>query len=145
MLFEEQERRRYEMKLAIDKSRQHQLDKKQREKEILAQEQKEFTEFWKIRNQELEIARQQEEEEELMRNKEVKGYLKKQMEVKQRKVEDEFKRELQEQTKAQALLDQQEKTFYSYAEQCVKQWQDNGKNVKPLILELKGYKKRLVS
>jgi len=50
MLFEEQERRRYEMKLAIDKSRQHQLDKKQREKEILAQEQKEFTEFWKIRN-----------------------------------------------------------------------------------------------
>jgi len=40
------------------------------------------------------------------------------------------------------LLDQQEKNFYSFAEQAISEWQAKGKNVKPLIMELKGYKKR---
>jgi hypothetical protein len=41
------------------------------------------------------------------------------------------------------MLDQQEKGFYSYAEEALKTWADKGKNVKPLILELKSYKKRV--
>ena len=45
--------------------------------------------------------------------------------------------------KTQALLDQQEKNFYSYAERCIETWQTQGKNVKPLIMELKNYKKRV--
>lgn len=45
---------------------------------------------------------------------------------------------------AQALLDQQEKNFYSYAERCIAEWQSQGKNVKPLILELKNYRKRIL-
>ena len=45
---------------------------------------------------------------------------------------------------AQALLDQQEKNFYSYAERCIAEWQAQGKNVKPLILELKNYRKRIL-
>ena len=44
----------------------------------------------------------------------------------------------------QALQDQQEKNFYSYAEKCIDEWQGQGKNVKPLIIELKNYKKRVV-
>lgn len=66
------------------------------------------------------------------------------MEVKQKKQEEIFKQELGEQARAQALLDQQEKQFYSYAEMAVKNWQESGKNVKPLILELKNYKKQVV-
>ena len=42
-----------------------------------------------------------------------------------------------------ALLDEQDKKFYSYAEKAIKQWQDSGKNIKPLIMELKTYKKRI--
>jgi hypothetical protein len=38
------------------------------------------------------------------------------MELKQKKVEDQFKQELEETTRAQALLDTNEKNFYSYAE-----------------------------
>jgi hypothetical protein len=38
------------------------------------------------------------------------------MDLKQRKVEDQFRQELEETTKAQALLDTNEKNFYSYAE-----------------------------
>lgn len=60
------------------------------------------------------------------------------------KIEDEFKRELEEAHKHRALLDQNEKQFYSYAERCIKEWQDLGKNVTPLILELKNYKKKII-
>lgn len=143
-LIEEKERRRYEMKQAIEQSRHHQIAKKVAAKEQSQQEEKEFSEFWKIRNEELELARQQEVEEERLRCEELKGYLHKQMEDKQRKIEEQFRLELQAQAKAQALLDHNEKQFYSYAEECVKGWHESGKNVKPLILELKNYKKRLV-
>lgn len=73
-LFEEQERRRMELKEMIDKSRYQQMEKRRLEKERDNNEQKEFTEFWKIRNEELAIAEQQEKEEERMRKEELKGY-----------------------------------------------------------------------
>ena len=63
---------------------------------------------------------------------------------KKRKAEDDYKKELEAAAKTQALLDEKEKQFYSYAEQCIKEWEANGKNVKPLIMELKGYKKRII-
>jgi hypothetical protein len=44
----------------------------------------------------------------------------------------------------QALQDEQEKGFYSYAEQAIRQWQESGKNIKPLIIELKNYKKKIL-
>ena len=43
-----------------------------------------------------------------------------------------------------SLLDQQYKNFYSYAEKCIAEWQSQGKNVKPLIMELKNYKKKAI-
>jgi hypothetical protein len=57
--------------------------------------------------------------------------------------EEEFKREQKNSTKSQALVDQQDKHFYSYAERCMKEWKDQGKNVTPLILELKKQAKDL--
>ena len=42
------------------------------------------------------------------------------------------------------MADQHEKNFYGYAEKCIKEWQDSGKNVKPIIMELKNYKKRVL-
>jgi len=41
-------------------------------------------------------------------------------------------------------VDQQEKNFYSYAEQAIAEWGAAGKNVKPLVMELKNYKKRIL-
>jgi hypothetical protein len=96
-----------------------------------------------MRNEELQVAEQQEKEEARVRSEEMKSYLKKQIEVKHNKAESDFKVELETATRTQALIDQQERSFYSYAEQALKQWNDQGKNVKPLILELKGYKKKV--
>ncbi len=131
------------MKEAIERSRQQQISRKKAEKDADHQEQKEFAEFWKIRNEELAIQEQQEKEEERLRAQELQKHLRNQKQFKEKLAEEEFRTEMEAQTSAQALLDQQEKNFYSYAEQCIKEWQATGKNVKPLILELKGYKKRI--
>jgi hypothetical protein len=65
-----------------------------------------------------------------------------QAENRKKAAEEEYVKDLHEAATTAALLDNKEKEFYSYAERCIKEWQDTGKNVKPLIIELKGYKKR---
>lgn len=57
---------------------------------------------------------------------------------------EEFKKDQLEQAKIQALQDQQEREFYSYAERCLSEWKGSGKNVKPLVMELKNYKKKVL-
>ena len=74
-LFEEKERRKREMKEAIDKSRAAQLKRVEDEKRAAKEEEKEFSAFWKLRNEELAIADQQEKEEERQRRLEIQNYL----------------------------------------------------------------------
>ena len=71
------------------------------------------------------------------------GFLKKQSDVKRAAAEAQFRQDNKNSVEAQALLDQQEKNFYGYAERCIKDWEAQGKNVKPLIIELKNYRKRI--
>ena len=72
------------------------------------------------------------------------AFVKTQNDAKQANAIKEFQTEQANAVKTQALLDQQEKNFYSYAEKAIAEWQGQGKNVKPLIMELKNYKKRIV-
>ena len=132
------------MKQAIDRSRALQVERRQKERETENKEAKEFAEFWKVRNQELQQAEQQEALEEKERQLELVKFLAKQSEIKKTKTEEQFKLDNVASLQTQALLDQQEKNFYSYAERCIKEWQEQGKNVKPLIMELKNYRKRIV-
>lgn len=50
----------------------------------------EFAEFWKLRNEELAIAEQQEREEERQRRVELTNYIKKQAEDKNLKAQEEY-------------------------------------------------------
>lgn len=52
------------MKQAIERSRKNQIDRKVNEQKSVKTEEREFAEFWKLRNEELAIAEQQEREEE---------------------------------------------------------------------------------
>lgn len=70
-LYEEQQQRKLEMKQAIERSRQLQIQRKQKEKQGAMDEEKQFAEFWRIRNEELSLAEQQEREEERQRNQEL--------------------------------------------------------------------------
>lgn len=67
-LYEEQQRRKFEMKQAIERSRALQIDRKNKNKADELQEEKDFADFWKVRNQELQLAEQQEREEERLRH-----------------------------------------------------------------------------
>lgn len=120
-----------------------QIDRKQKNKSDELQEEKDFADFWKVRNQELQLAEQQEREEERLRHQELVRFLQKQSQDKRNIAENQFREDNKNSVEAQALLDQQEKNFYSYAERCIRDWEAAGKNVKPLIIELKNYRKRI--
>ena len=65
-----------------------------------------------------------------------------QVKDKKTKAEEDFLEERRQAALAQALTDQEEKNYYSYAERCIKEWADAGKNVQPLLIELKTYKNK---
>ena len=122
-LYEQQEKRKADMKTAIERSRALQIERKKQEAASKKQEDKDFAEFWRIRNEELQLAEQQEKEEERQRAKELADFIKTQNDAKQAKAIKEFQNDQVNAVKTQALLDQQEKNFYSYAEQCIAEWQ----------------------
>jgi len=62
-LFEEKEAQRILLKSAIEKSRKHQINKRQEEKRAVTQDERDYTEFWKARNEELLVSENVEKEE----------------------------------------------------------------------------------
>jgi LPS O-antigen subunit length determinant protein (WzzB/FepE family) len=72
--FEEKERRIREMEEAIEISRQNQIKRKQIEKERETKQEKDFAEYWKVRNKELQDMEEAERQEELLRNIELERY-----------------------------------------------------------------------
>ena len=132
------------MRAAIERSRQLQILRKTKEKEAQKREDSEFAHFWKVRNDELQLAEEQEKEEDRQRAKELAQFQHAQMKRKNEQAVIDFQEGQANSLKTKALLEQQEKNFYSYAEKAIAEWQAQGKNVKPLIMELKNYKKRVV-
>jgi hypothetical protein len=70
------------MKNAIEKSRANQIARNNKDRRDKKNEELEFAEFWKMRNEELAIAEQQEREEERQRRVELTNYLKNQADIK---------------------------------------------------------------
>jgi len=104
-LFEEQQRRKLEMQQAIERSRQLQIQRRQKERDSNKLEEKEFAGFWKVRNDELSLAEEQEKEEERQRNLEVANFLQKQSKQKQEKSIKQFQDDQEAAFRAQALSD----------------------------------------
>lgn len=63
----------------------------QAEREAVKKEEKEFAEFWRVRNEELQAAEQQEKEEEKQRLLELTKFRQRQAEIKNEKAVQEFK------------------------------------------------------
>ena len=78
------------MKNAIEKSRANQIARNNKDRRDKKNEELEFAEFWKIRNEELAIAEQQEREEERQRRVELTNYLKNQADIKKQNAEENF-------------------------------------------------------
>jgi hypothetical protein len=78
------------------------------------------------------------------RLEELHNFHSQQIDEKKRRAEDEFKKQIEQDAFVAATHDEVEKQFYSYAEKAIRQWQNHGKNIKPLIMELKNFKKRAI-
>jgi len=69
------------------------------DKENEVKDERDFSEFWKIRNEELAVMEEQEKEEIRQRQKQLKDYQKQQVEKKTQRVEEDFKKDLEEGSK----------------------------------------------
>jgi hypothetical protein len=83
-----------------------------------------------------------EKDEVLMRNKNLQNYHKLQMEVKKQKAEDEFVKDQEDAYKTNLVLQKEQDEFMRYADECIGEYHQAGKNLVPLILDLKSYKKK---
>lgn len=59
---------------------------------------------------------------------------------KQQKMEDDIRREMQRDIETQERIKNEKKDFFKYAEKCINNWESQGKNVMPMLLEMKKYK-----
>jgi hypothetical protein len=143
-LFEKKQQRLDDLKNQIDKSRKQQIDRRSQEKHMAKDEEEQFAMFWKEKMTELSELERMEENEKRERAKQLQNFHKKQMDFKARKAEQEAL--IEEELAKQSLKMQEDEQlqFHSYAEKCLKEWSVQGKNITPLILELKNYKKRIV-
>jgi len=126
----------------IDKQIALTLDKKKVEKLSKKVEDKNFQDFWKQKNKELEDKDIEDQNAYRERCKHLAEFHKKQTEQKEKELEKQIKKEFKDAMKMKVAIEEEEKTFQSYAEKCIAEWQDNGKNIKPLLLELENYKKK---
>lgn len=64
------------------------------------------------------------------------------MELKDKKKKFDKENELQAASMQSEMCDKEDSNFASMAEKCLKQWGAEGKNIKPILLELKNYRKK---
>ena len=84
------------------------------------------------------------------RNKNLQNYLKIQMGAKKAKAEEEFLRENENSYKTRcislfylAILNDEQNDFLKYAESWIQEYQASGKDIQPLLIELRNYKKKM--
>jgi len=126
----------------IDKQIALTLEKRKVEKEKQKIEDKNFQEFWRGKNKELEELELADKAAFRSRCQNLQEYHRKQANQKQRKLEEQMVKEFDDALRMKAALEEEDKIFKSYAEKCIVEWDDNGKNIKPLLLELQNYKKK---
>lgn len=63
------------------------------------------------------------------------------MDLKKQKAEEEFVREQEDAYKTKIMLNNEQEDFIQYAEEWIKDYYKQGKDITPLLLELKSYKK----
>ena len=90
---------------------------------------------------------QDDEKEELIdiknRNKNLQSYLKFQMDIKRKKAEEDFKDDIETAIKTKLMLQNEQDEFLKYAEKWIQEYHNDGKNIIPMLLDLKQYKKKI--
>jgi len=116
---------------------------KRKEESILKQKIEEMKEIEEIRKK-IKEEREKEKENYLIKRKKEKDlheYYKKQAEEKKKKAFDDFVFENKMGYFNKEMINKEEEEFLKYAEENIRKYKEQGKNIIPLLLELKKYKK----
>ena len=130
-------------KLLNDIKEQIALDKERKEAEKLKnkEEDMQYIDDYKRKLKMLEDAEKEEWLEKRKRNKDLAEYQKLQYEEKKRKAIDVFRQFNEDSYKNLRRLEIEDDDFIKYAEHWINEYKQQGKNIAPLLLELKRYKK----
>jgi uncharacterized protein YchJ len=115
------------------------------EKDKEKEEEKYFIKNWKERIKIMEEDDKEEKEEIRTRAKNLKDYHNSQIENRKKKAEEEFKTDFENAIKTKLMLQNEQDEFLKYAEEWVNEYYQDGKNITPLLLNLKEYKKKTFS
>ena len=130
-------------KLLNDIKEQIELDKERKEAERIKnkEEDLQYIDDFKKKLKMLEDAERDEWLEKRKRNKDLAEYQKLQYEEKKRKAMDIFRQFNEDSYKNLRRLEIEDDDFIKYAEYWINEYKQQGKNITPLLLELKRYKK----
>ena len=103
----------------------------------------EFMEYWKDKMKQLEEDEQEEKKEIKERGYNLANYHKHQILMKKQKANDEFVIDQESAFKTKLMLNNEQDDFLNYAEGYIREYYNQGKDITPLILDLKAYKKKL--
>jgi len=121
------------------------MNRKKLEKELEKTEDKEFLRQWKEKMKLM----QEDEKEELQdiknRAKNLQNYHVYQMDLKKKKAEEDFKLEMENAFKTKLMLQNEQDEFLKYAEGWIQEYYKDGKEILPMLLDLKQYKKNIYS
>jgi hypothetical protein len=120
------------------------LKRKQNEEKKLKQkkEDQEFIDNWKDRMKQLERDEKEEKMEMKKRNKELAEFQKSQFAEKKKKAVDEFKKITDRAYLTEKMIKDEEDDYMEYVMRWVEQYKKEGKDIKPLIIEINKWRKR---
>ena len=130
-------------KMMNDIKEQIQLDKQRKEAERIKnrEEDLQYIDDYKRKLKMLEQAEKDEYMQKRQKNKDLAEYQKLQYEEKKRLAMDNFRQFNEDSYKNLRRLEIEDDDFIKYAEYWIKEYKQQGKNITPLLLELKRYKK----
>merc|ERR1719506_1474707 len=128
----------------IQKSRENQRTRKQEQKEREKAEDAETSRFLQEWCKVLDRQEQEEVELKSQANRKLSQEHKKMVEIARRKGESDKSLEGEVALKAKRAIEADTIEFHSYAENCIRDYSAEGKNVIPLIKELREFRKRVL-
>jgi hypothetical protein len=126
----------------MNESREIAVKKREEEKKKNREEDIQYLNDYKLRMEKLNEEENKEKEMKRLKERELKEYQKLQYEEKKRRVMDDFARLNEDAYKNMQRLDNENDDFIKYAEYHIQEYKKQGKNIRPLLIELKKYKQK---
>ena len=134
-----------EAKRQMDDFRELTVAKRTVQKEMEKKADKNFVDLWKMRMKDLEREEKTEKQEIYCRNKNLERINLNMAENRKISAAEQFVKDNEEALKTKLMLQTENSEFLEFSEDIIKEYAAQGKEIGPLLLELKKYRKRLTN